>query len=95
MIILKWSPPIREIWKKSESWAKENEILKNFIEQGSQSSVSLEVKSTSFQLGALMFHLLFLFIGFPTQVGTRGGMHNEGVPLNWNVMPILVAAQCY
>ena len=26
---------------------------------------------------------------------TRGGMHNEGVPLHSNVMPILVAAQCY
>ena len=26
---------------------------------------------------------------------TRGGMHNEGVPLHSDVMPILVAAQCY
>ena len=26
---------------------------------------------------------------------SRGGMHNEGVPLHSNVMPILVAAQCY
>ena len=34
-------------------------------------SVSLEVKSTSFQLGALIFHFLFLFIGFSTQEGTR------------------------
>ena len=34
-------------------------------------SVSLEVKSTSFQLGALIFHFLFLFIGFSTQKGTR------------------------
>ena len=32
---------------------------------------SLDVKSTAFQLGALIFHLLFLFIGFPTQEGTR------------------------
>ena len=34
-------------------------------------SVSLEVKSTLFQLVALIFHLLFLFIGFSTQEGTR------------------------
>ena len=34
-------------------------------------SVSLEVKSTLFQLGALIFHLLFLFMGFSTQEGTR------------------------
>ena len=34
-------------------------------------SVSLEVKSTLFQLGALIFHLLLLFIGFSTQEGTR------------------------
>ena len=26
---------------------------------------------------------------------SRGGMHNEGVPLHSNVMLILVAAQCY
>ena len=26
---------------------------------------------------------------------SRGGMHNEGVPLHSNVMPILVAAHCY
>ena len=30
-----------------------------------------------------------------TKVFTRGGMHNEGVPLHSNVMPILVVAQCY
>ena len=29
------------------------------------------------------------------EVGTRGGMHNEDVPLGSDVMPILVAAQCY
>ena len=34
-------------------------------------SVSLEVKSTLFQLGALIVHLLFLFIGFSTQERTR------------------------
>ena len=34
-------------------------------------SVSLEVKSTLFQLGALIFHLLFLFIGFSTQEESR------------------------
>ena len=28
-------------------------------------------RSTLFQLGALIFHLLFLFIGFSTQEGTR------------------------
>ena len=34
-------------------------------------SVSLEVKSTLFHLGALIFHLLFLFVEFSTQEGTR------------------------
>ena len=34
-------------------------------------SVSLEVKSTLFQLGALIVHLILLFIGFSTQEGTR------------------------
>ena len=34
-------------------------------------SVSLEVKSTPFQLGALIFHFLIFFIGFSTREGTR------------------------
>ena len=34
-------------------------------------TVSLEVKSTAFQLGALIFHFLFLFIGFSSCEGTR------------------------
>ena len=34
-------------------------------------SISLEVKSTAFQLGTLIFHFLFLFIGFSTREGTR------------------------
>ena len=34
-------------------------------------TVSLEVKSTAFQLGALIFHFLFLFIGFSSREGTR------------------------
>ena len=34
-------------------------------------SVSLEVKSTVFQLSALIFHFLFLFIGFSKREGTR------------------------
>ena len=34
-------------------------------------SVSLEVKSTAFELGAFIFHFLFLFIVFSTREGTR------------------------
>ena len=46
-------------------------------------SVSLEVKSTVFQLGALIFHFLFLFIGFPTCEGTRSwSKHLASSPLH-------------
>ena len=34
-------------------------------------TVSLEVKSTAFRLGALIFRFLFLFIGFSSREGTR------------------------
>ena len=34
-------------------------------------TVSLEVKSTAFQLGALIFHFLFMFIGFSSRIETR------------------------
>ena len=38
---------------------------------------------------------LLLHTKIASEYQTRGGMHNEGVPLHSNVMPILVAAQCY
>ena len=41
-------------------------------------------------------HVQFVFNRVPYDPAhSGGGMHNEDVPLHSNVMPILVAAQCY
>ena len=57
-------------------------------------SFSLQVNLTLFQLGALLFHLLFLFIGFSTQEGTRSS-HLASSPVHGSLVLLAFYQNCF